>query len=167
MSELGLIIALFLVAVLILIAEIFIPSHGVLSIAGVGFLIAAIVKTFQYGGRDAGTLAIFAVLVFLPIFAYFAIKYWHVTPIGRRISPPNPMLTSADIGVPIEELRALVGLRGRAVTALRPVGTCEFKGKRLPCVSELGVIDAGTAVVATGIRNGNLSVTTTEDTATA
>lgn len=167
MPELGFIILLFVVAVLILIAEIFIPSHGILSVAGVGFLVAAIAETFRYGGRNAGLLAILGTAMFLPVFAYVAIKYWHITPIGRRISPPNPVLTAADIGVPIEQLRALVGRRGRAVTDLRPVGTCEFEGRRLSCVADFGLIEAGTLVLATGVQSGNLSVTVAERPASA
>ena len=42
MSELTVLIVLYLVGMFILLAEIFIPSHGILSIAGIGFLVAAI-----------------------------------------------------------------------------------------------------------------------------
>ncbi len=158
MSELGIIIILFAVAVVILIAEIFIPSHGVLSVAGVGFLVAAVTKTYNYGGKEAGTIAVIACLIFLPVFAYLSIKVWHRTPIGRLISPPNPVLTAADAGIPLEELSALVGATGRTLSPLRPVGACQFNGKRLSCVAEMGAIEAGVAVIATGISTGTLTV---------
>ncbi len=158
MSEMAILFIFYGVGVLMLIAEIFIPSHGVLTLAGLGFLVAAIVKTFSYGGREAGVVAILACLVFLPVFAFVAIKYWPHTPIGRRMAPPNPILTAADTSVPVEKLNRLVGRTGLSKTALRPVGICEFDGQRISCVSEYGIIEAGTAVRGTRIAGSNLTV---------
>ncbi len=158
MSEIGVITLLYAVAVLILVAEIFIPSHGVLSVAGVAFLMAAVVKTFFVGGRDAGLISLLACFFFLPTFAYVSIKVWPKTPLGKLIAPPNRVLTAADSGVPLEELSRLIGLTGRAVTQLRPVGICEFGGRRVSCMAELGVVEAGTVVVASGLSGGTLTV---------
>lgn len=158
MSEIGVITLLYVVAVLILVAEIFIPSHGVLSVAGVGFLLAAVVKTFLVGGRDAGLISVLACFIFLPLFAYVSIRIWPKTPLGKLIAPPNPVLTSADSGVPIEELTRLIGQTGRAVTQLRPVGICDFGGRRVSCMAEFGVLEAGTPVVASGYSGGTLTV---------
>jgi membrane-bound ClpP family serine protease len=157
MDGIAILILLYLAAVLILVAEIFIPSHGILSVVGIGFLIAAVWKTFEYG-EAAGTIAILASLVFIPAFMYVSVKVWHRTPMGRAISPPNPELTAADIGVPLRELEALVGRSGRTVSPLRPVGICEFYGRRLSCVAELGVLEAGVKVKAVGLKGGTLAV---------
>lgn len=158
MPELGILILFFAVGVAMLVAEIFIPSHGVLSVVGLGFLIAAVVKTFSYGGREAGVIAIFACLIFVPAFAFVAIKFWHRTPIGKRIAPPNPTLTTDDTSIPVEELSRLVGQTGRCETPLRPVGICEFNGKRVSCITEFGMIEAGATVEAVGISGANLAV---------
>lgn len=158
MSELGVLILVYVAGVLLLLGEIFIPSYGVLTVAGVGFLITGVIKTFSYGGREAGVAAMLACLVLLPTFAYLSIKYWPHTWVGRRIMPPNPVLTSADTSVPIDLLRELIGKTGTAVSALRPVGICEFGGHRVSCVADLGTVDAGATVRGTGIRSGNLSV---------
>ncbi len=158
MSELTILLVLYAVGVLMLVAEIFIPSHGVLSLAGIGFLVAAVVKTFSFGGREAGVAAILGCMVFVPTFAFLAIKYWPSTPIGKLISPPNPVLTSADTSVPVVQLSLLVGQEGRAVSPLRPVGVCDFDGRRVSCVAEMGMIGAGTIVKGTGIKGSNLVV---------
>lgn len=157
MPELSTIALLFLAGTLVLILEIFIPSYGVLCVVGVGLLIAAIVKTFAYGGDTAGIIAIIACCIFLPTMAYVSVKYWRQTPIGRRIVPPNPVLTEADLAS-LTKLNALIGQTGKAVSPLRPVGICTFEGKRLSCVAEVGAVDAGVYVVAMGIKNGNLTV---------
>ena len=158
MSDVSILIVLYAVGVLFLVGEIFIPSHGILTLAGLGFLIAAVVKTFNYGGREVGTVAVFACLIFLPAFAFLAIKYWPKTGIGRRIAPPNPTLTSADTSVPVEELQRHIGQLGRTVSPLRPVGICEFNGRRISCVAEFGMVEAGMDVEGIGIKGGNLSV---------
>ena len=158
MTDLSILLIFYGAGLAILVAEIFIPSHGVLGAVGLGLVITAVVKTFSYGGRDAGIAAVLICMVTLPTLAYLAVMYWPQTPIGRRISPPNPVLTSADSAVPIEELRALIDQTGRAVSPLRPVGVCEFNGRRVSCVSEFGVVESGTEVVGTGIVSGNLAV---------
>ena len=158
MSDVAILLMLYGIAVLFLLAEIFIPSHGILTIAGVGFLVAAVVKTFEVGGKDAGTIAIFACMIFLPTFAFLAIKYWPRTPIGRLIAPPNPELTSADTSIPVEELASNIGRSGRAVSPLRPVGICEFDGRRISCVAEFGMLDSGVEVEGIAIKGGNLAV---------
>jgi len=158
MSEMGILVLLFGVGVVVLVAEIFIPSHGILGVTGVGFLIAAIVKTFDYGGREAGIIAILACMVFVPTFALLAIKYWHLTPIGKRISPPNPILTSKDTSIPVDEMSALIGQTGVCKTPLRPVGICDFHGKRVSCIAEFGMIESGAEVEAVRISGSNLAV---------
>ena len=72
MGEFGVLILLYGAAVLLLVAEIFIPSHGVLSVTGVGFLVAAVVKTFDYYGDAVGYMAAIVAPVFLLVFAIVA-----------------------------------------------------------------------------------------------
>ena len=158
MSDWAVIFLLFAAGLLVFTAEIFIPSHGVLTVVGLGFLVAGIVKTFSFGGREAGTISILACLVVLPGFAMLAIKYWPKTPVGRRVVPPNPIVDAADGSIPVRELEAMIGQTGLALTPLRPVGMCDFDGRRVSCISQMGLIDAGARVEALGISSGNLAV---------
>jgi len=151
-------VILFSVGALALVAEIFIPSHGILTIMGLGFLVAGVVKTFDYAGRDAGIVSVVACGVAVPTFGYLAVKYWPQTAIGKLIAPPNPVLSSADTSVPVEQINALIGANGQAVTVLRPVGICEFDGRRISCVARFGMIEAGAEVEGVGMTGTNLSV---------
>ena len=157
MSGIGVLVLIYVVGVMLLVAEIFIPSHGILTVAGLGFLIFAVVKTFEYG-QGPGSLAILACLVFIPTFAYLAIKVWHRTPMGKLISPPNPVHRLEETSVPVAELNALIGRTGRTVSPLRPVGIGDFDGKRVSCVAEMGIIEADVAVEGVGIKGGSLAV---------
>ena len=86
MSEVAVIILLYGVGLLMLLAEIFLPSHGVLTVAGLGFLIAAIYKTFVTQGEMAGLVSILACFVLLPTFAYLSIKYWRAGSAAGELS---------------------------------------------------------------------------------
>jgi len=158
MAEPLILALIFTAGILVLVAEIFIPSHGILSLVGLALLATGVVRTFMEYGRGTGVVAVLACMIVVPAVAFVAIKYWHRTPIGKMISPPNPILTSADIGVPVEELERLVGQTGKALSALRPAGICDFNGKRVSCITEFGLIDAGVAVEAVRISGSNLAV---------
>ena len=127
MSEIALLILLYAVAAVLLTSEIFIPSHGLLTIVGLGFLTIAIVRTFNFG-NTAGTAAVIASVVLLPTFAVTAVKIWPNTWLGRKISPPNPVYSEKELGSKVEDIEPLVGTYGRTLSPLRPVGTCEFAG---------------------------------------
>lgn len=152
------VILCFFVGVLILVAEIFIPSHGILSIAGVGFMVYAIYRAYADLSNAAGHATVAATLVALPTLAAVAVKTFHRTPWGRKISPPNPVVRVEDFAPHLEALKRYVGQSGRTVTPLRPVGTGMFNGARLDCVAESGMIDRDVDIEAVGIRGHELEV---------
>ena len=158
MSEVGIIILLFAAGVLVLVAELFVPSHGVLSVVGLGLLIAGVVQTFRYGGERAGGIAAVACLIGLPVFAVAAVRIWPKTWVGRRIAPPNPILSGRDTSVPVEEISRYIGQTGRSLTTLRPVGICEFQGRRVSCIAEFGMVDSGVTVEGLRVSGANLAV---------
>lgn len=158
MTGLSAIILLFAIGLLLLVLDIFIPSHGALAISSLFFIGWAIYKTFADHGETAGIISILSCMIVLPAIALAAIRVWPRTPLGRRIAPANPVARPEDSSVPSEELMTLVGRRGRAVSTLRPVGICEFDGRRVACLAESGMIDAGQDVVGLGAAGGQLTV---------
>lgn len=158
MSALPLILLLFAAGALVLVAELFIPSHGVLTVMAIGLLIAGVVQTFRYAGQQAGTLSALACIAGLPAFGFAAIKIWPKTWVGRRIAPKNPIITARDTSVPVDELSRYIGRTGRTTTQLRPVGFCEFDGRRVPCIAEFGLIESGVPVEGVRLAGANLAV---------
>ncbi len=140
---------LFTVGLLLLVADIFLPSHGILTAASVAALMYAVYLTFQIS-NSAGFVSIVSLLLVVPTILVVAVKHWHRTPIGRRISPPNPTLTEQD-RLPVVNLKELVGATGRSSTTLRPVGICVFNGQRIECTAESGMISANVLVEAVKI----------------
>ncbi len=158
MSEIAIIVLLFGAGALVLIAELFIPSHGLLTVVGVGLLTWGIAQTFQFAGEKAGVISILGCLVALPVFAVAAVKIWPKTWVGRRIAPSNPVVSLRDTAVPVEEISRFIGRAGRCVSPLRPVGICEFEGRRIACIAEFGMLDAGVAVEGLRLVGGQLAV---------
>lgn len=157
MDPVWLIVVLFAVGLILLLLDIFFPSHGLLTVGGLGSLVVAVALTFQFG-KFAGGLATIACLIVLPALAWGAIKIWPHTPIGKRIAPINRVADAQDRVNATELLEPLIGKFGRALSPLRPIGLCEFGGRRVECVAELGMIEAESCVEATGIRGSALTV---------
>ncbi len=157
MSEISIIALLYAIALFFLVAEIFIPSHGILTIAGIGFLVVAVVRTFQMN-TQAGVVATMTCAVLLPTTAALAVRVWPRTWIGRLIAPDNRRLTSRDVGVDVDTMQSLIGCVGRSVSPLRPSGICEFNGRRFPCVAEMGMIGPNVEVQVVGVKGSNLAV---------
>ena len=158
MSDVFLIVLLFAGGAMILVAELVIPSHGVLTVIGIGMLIGGVVETFRYGGEIAGIIASVACLVAIPAFLATAVRIWPKTWIGKMIAPPNPTVTARDSSVPVEELSRFIGQSGTAISMLRPLGICEFDGRRVSCIAEYGMIEAGTPVQAIRVNGANVAV---------
>jgi len=147
---------LYLLGCALLIIELFLPAHGLLGVLGVGVLGFGLYET--YGRNElAGLISLAILAILLPTALVIAVKNWHRTPVGRRISPPNPELRAQD-RMPVEDLKPLIGSVGRTLTLLRPVGTCLFDGRRVECTSEYGIIEKDVEVEAVRLVDRTLSV---------
>ncbi|MCG3136589.1 MAG: hypothetical protein HJJLKODD_00423 [Phycisphaerae bacterium] len=158
MSATVLVLVLFLAGLLVLVAEIFIPSHGLLSIVGLGFLAAAVYQAYTHISNPAGHWTFAAVLIVVPTMAWIAVKTFHYTPWGKKLAPPNPVVQVNDFAPELQQLKSLIGQQGRSITPLRPVGTCIFTEQRVNCVAESGMLATGTEVVAIDLRGNSLVV---------
>lgn len=157
MEQLTVAVILQLVGIALLVSEVFIPSHGALSVGGLASLGIGIWCAFRLSST-AGYVSMLVASLVVPTLIVTAVKMWHRTPLGRSISPPNPRLTDADTGVDVSRLGPLIGTIGRTTTPLRPVGTCEFDGRRVECVAEMGLIEAGQSVRAVRIEGREVVV---------
>ncbi len=152
------VILLFGLGILVLVAEIFIPSYGLLCIAGLGFLAYAVYRAYIDISSTAGHALVAATIILVPTLALIAVKTFHRTPWGKKLAPPNPIAEAKDFAPQHEALKQYVGLSGKAITPLRPVGTCMFNDDRVNCVAESGMIDNDTEIEAVGIRGREVEV---------
>ena len=139
------------IATVLYVGEIFIPSHGVLTVLASGCLVVCMVLCFMID-RWLGVGAMVALAVLGPIGASVGVGVWVRTPVGRRMvltsiagEPPRPFV--------------LVGSVGTAITDLRPMGECEFDGNRIEARSELGrIVPAGQQVTVISLHDGVATV---------
>jgi membrane-bound ClpP family serine protease len=144
--------------IVLLVAEIFLPSHGVLTVLALGSLAGGIFSAFQYS-TTFGYASLVLTLLFLPAFAVAAIRLWPRTFVGRRIAPPNrESLRTESPASGNGEFDRFIGQTGVTLTPLRPVGACDFSGRRVECHAESGMIDRDTRVIAIEVQGRTLVV---------
>ena len=157
MNDIWLAVLLQAIGLALLVLEVFVPSHGLFGIGSAACIISGVYFAFR-ADTAAGYGSVALQVIAVPSIALVGVKVFRKTSIGRRVVPPNPVLTADDTSVALGELKPLVGRTGRAISPLRPVGICEFDGQRVQCVAESGLIEARTDVRAIGILGGSLSV---------
>lgn len=148
-----------LVSLALFVIEVFIPSGGLLGVLSFVSLVAAVVCVYQIDAT-AGAVATVIAVVAVPLAFVLALKVVPNTFIGKMLTLSSAQDTRMKTRDPVMdgEFEAKVGQIGVAVGELRPVGTCEIDGKRLECLAETGLIDAGTKVSIVSIEGMEIKV---------
>jgi membrane-bound serine protease (ClpP class) len=141
---------------LLMIAELFIPSGGilgVLSLAGIGVGVAL---TFQYS-VNVGLITLLCVFIALPVFVSILLPYWPRTPFGKRLVITAPEEQDADHPAQ-KDLESLRGRVGKTLSSLRPAGVVDFDGRRVDALTEGMLVDPGQLVRCVDVRFGKVVV---------
>lgn len=152
MSNLVWSLILLVLAAMVIVAEMFIPSAGLLGVVATILVVSGIVLAFLHS-LQAGTIVLVATVLAVPALLMMLVKIWPNTPIGRRIMLGTPR--PEDILPDPEEsdrLRGLVGQRGIATTAMLPSGMVRIEGRIYDAVSEGFSIDRGQEVRVVAVR---------------
>jgi len=121
---------------LAILAEMFLPTAGVLGAAGLGSIIASIVVVYRRFGSLAGSLYLAAVAVLIPVLIALYFKFFPRSPMGRWLMIRKT--PDADGGGPGAEpgpYGELAGREGRTLTVLRPVGLVRIGDRKYSAVS--------------------------------
>lgn len=147
-------VILYLACAFTLIAEVFVPSGGLLSVLALLFLAGGLFIFFHYS-PVAGWVGVLLAVVVIPTALFTAYKLLPNLKFGKSVVLEPSEREHGD-GVPdSKSLRELIGKPGTCLTPLRPVGTCEINGQRIQCVAESGLIEKGqniSVVSVEGIR---------------
>lgn len=159
-------IGLLVVFYLLIVAEFFLPTGGILGISSVAVLAAAIGIAFSHS-VVAGTSLIFFVAITTPLVIFGMLKVWPHTPIGRRMLNRRPGEPTADPpkrttprGTPLEQL---VGQIGVANTDLLPSGQVVIDGEKIDAVSNGAAVDRGKKIIVTSVDAGRVHVRIAHD----
>ncbi len=141
----------------LIIAEVFVPSGGLISIFALVCLIGGAVIFFRHSAT-AGWVGVVIAAVMIPTVLIFAYKIFPETRFGKSVTLTPPQREQGDAVPDTAELKELLGAVGVVLTPLRPVGICDFSGQRVECVAESGYVDKGNKVKVIDVESTQLTV---------
>ena len=142
--------------VVLLVAEFFLPTGGVVVVGAIAAFAVAVGVVFNYGTTSEGIATSIAVSVGLPVAGAVMFYGWqrlslqpHIAADGGAANGDDPFIAG---------LAKLRGRYGRTVSAMRPAGTVEIEGRRVDAMSEGRMIDADVWVRCVDVRGGTVVV---------
>jgi membrane-bound serine protease (ClpP class) len=153
-------VALVLIGVgaLLLLAEVLVPTGGILVVAALLCFAAAVGTILYYGTATEAVVAMVGLAVGLPAAGYAAVAAWRRMSLDSALDQP----AAAPAAVP-SEVEALKGRTGKTVSPMRPSGTVEFDGRRVDAMTEGVPLEAGVWVRCVDVRRGQVIVRRMED----
>jgi membrane-bound serine protease (ClpP class) len=138
-------VAFIALAFVLLALEPFITSHGLLSIGGIGFLVAG--SLLLTGGNPPGfRVSPWLIWGFAGTMSAFIAFFMGILFQGRQRRPPQT------------EAQALIGRTGIAHTSLEPYGTVYVAGEEWSATAEDGPVQRGDPIVVTAVDGLMLKV---------
>ncbi len=147
---------LFAIGVILLIAEVLIPTGGFMVVGSLVFFALGVGIILAEGTTTEAVVAISALAVGLPAAGYAIVSAWRRMAIGVVLPDDTTAGPSASPGQ--GELSQYKNRVGKTVSPLRPSGTAEFDNRRIDAMTEGQMIDAGVWVRCLGVRGGSLIV---------
>ena len=152
-------IALFLLGLFLVSLEAFIPSAGVLGLVAGSVLIWSIYQGFV-ASTACGVSLIVATVVALPMLFALFVKWWPLTPLGKRMlisvpDDPDELLPDGEV---YRQVQSQIGKRGTAVTDLLPNGRITIEGTGFDAVTEGVLVDAGTPIEVVEVQGNRIVV---------
>lgn len=150
-------IFLYFLCALLIIAEVFVPSGGIISFFALACLIVGAAIFFRHSNTAGWTGVVIAVIM-IPSVLVFAYKIFPKTRFGKSVTLTPPKREKGDAIPNTAELKEMLGAEGIVLTPLRPVGMCNFSGQRVECVAEGGYVDKGNKVKIIDVEHRRLTV---------
>jgi len=154
MNAFTLAVILQLVGVAVVVAEIVLPSGGLLSLLAAAIFGYSLYLVFHDISTATGMAFLLADLMMLPVFIYAGLKMLGRSPATLR----STLSSAAGVTSQSAELEQFRDLEGRALTNLHPSGTVLILGQRLDVVSRGEYIEKGSAVQVVDVTGNQVIV---------
>ena len=156
MDYLTLALLLFTLGVVMLLAEVLLPTGGILVVVSLLFFGIGVSIIFARGTTTEAVVSLAALAVGLPAAGYVAVATYRRMAIGAELEEGS---ASAPLVVPgLTELEALKNRTGKTVSPMRPSGTVEFDGRRVDAMTEGVMLDSGVWVRCLEVKGGKVLV---------
>jgi len=148
------------IGVIVVIAEIIIPSGGLLGAAAIGFFGYSLYLVFHDISAQTGMVFVAVDIVMIPCLFIVGIKM-----LAKSPATLNTMLSRQD-GVTSQspELEKYLHQQGRAVSDLRPGGVAMITGRKVDVVSRGEYIDKNSELLVIAVTGNQVIVKKTEST---
>ena len=143
-----------LVGVVVIIAEIILPSGGILSIAALGVFGYSLFIVFNEISIPIGFSFVAADLILIPVLVILGLKLLARSPATLRKSLARKEGGSSQSS----ELESYVGRQGNALTDLRPAGIAVINGKRVDVVTRGEYLEKDSAIMVTAVTGNQIIV---------
>lgn len=153
-------VLLLCVALLLIFAEVLIPSGGLIFLTSMVFLAAALWSAWQAWWPShpiAWWLFVLSAILLLPTSVGAAIYVWPYTPIGKMMEPPTQEEVTP-YAAEQRRLSALIGQTGEALSPLSPGGIIRVAGERIHAVTEGMIVESGQSIKVLGVQGNRLLV---------
>ncbi|MDF1618820.1 NfeD family protein [Petrocella sp. FN5] len=147
-------ILLIAIGILLLIAEIFIPSFGITGGIGIVAILIGVIMTTNTVAE--GVVMFLVILLVAIILMYLAYKF--------IASKRSPLIQKAQLNEEIlkSDLNELVGKTGVALTSLRPSGKGAFVGLELDVLTKGSFITKGSKIIISEMEGKKIFVKSIE-----
>ncbi|MCA9246341.1 MAG: hypothetical protein KDA42_04470 [Planctomycetales bacterium] len=143
---------LMLAGCLLAILEVFIVSGGVLGFLAAACIVASISLAFYHRGAITGLSFMLIAVVAIPVTLGVALKYWPLTPMGRRFLLGLPTSDEVTPDDKRTRLKDLIGKTGVVKSPMLPSGAVRVAGRTVDAVSEGMALDPGQHVQVVEVR---------------
>ena len=149
------ILLLFLLGVLLLAAEVFMPG-AVLGIFGAAAMLAGCLISFREFGAAGGALATGIALALLGLTLWLELVWLPKSRFGRKLVVQSA--SDATSQPPLANPGSVVGQPAEALTTLAPSGYVRVAGRRYEAFCQTGHVAKGSALRVVGLDNFRLIV---------
>jgi membrane-bound ClpP family serine protease len=157
MDYLTIALILIVIGVVLLIAEILVPTGGLLVVGALLFFAIGVGTILYNGDTVEAVVALAGLGIGLPAAGFVAVAAYRRMSLRSALDSDEFAATAIDVPQ-LAGLEALKGRIGKALSPLRPSGAVEFDGRRVDAMTEGMMIDAGVWVRCVDIRAGTAVV---------
>jgi len=143
-----------ILGLLVIVAEIFIPSLGLLTVIALGVFFYSLYIVFTSISTTAGMVFAGLDVVLVPVLVIGGMKILARSPLAlkRELSKQDGVVSQKEM------YEAYINVKGRSITDLRPAGMAEINGQRVDVVADGEYIEAQTPIVVTGVTGNRIVV---------
>jgi membrane-bound ClpP family serine protease len=153
-------IVLQLAGIVVIIAEIILPSGGILSIAALGLFGYSLFIVFNEISNTVGFAFVAADLVLIPVLVIVGLKLLARSPVTLR----KTLSRKEGVSSQSSELESYVGTQGNTVTDLRPAGIAVINGNRVDVVTRGEYLEKDASILVIAVTGNQIIVRIKEDT---